>query len=131
MLRSPNGARCARDHQDGRVGVATWRGPHRRPSVAPWAALLAGIVVTFPGGMPGVADGSGPRTTDLLNLVCAGLLILAVFRSTELHRVIYGTLLVWALTVPWIFMEIYAFTGVPDPPVQRLLIRWILCGCSA
>jgi hypothetical protein len=28
-------------------------------------------------------------------------------------------------------MEICALAGVPDPPVQRLLIRWILCGCAA
>jgi hypothetical protein len=108
-----------------------WRGQQRTSSLALWTALLAGIVVTFPGGMPGVADGNGPRTTDLLNLVCAALLILAVFKSAQLHRVIYGILLVWALTVPWVFMEIYALSGVPDPPVQRLLVRWILCGCSA
>jgi O-Antigen ligase len=100
-------------------------------TLAPWAALLAGIVVTFPGTMPGVGDGSGPRTTDLLNLVCTGLLAFAVFRSAKLHRAIYGVVLVWALTVPWIFMEIHALAGVPDPAVQRLLIRWILCGCSA
>lgn len=108
-----------------------WRSQHRTSGLAPWAALLAGIVVTFPGGMPGAADGGGPRTTDLLSLVCAGLLVLGVLRSAPLHRVIYGVLLVWALTVPWAFMEIYALSGAPDPPVQRLLIRWILCGCSA
>jgi hypothetical protein len=109
-----------------------WRGQHHgTPTPAPWAALLAGIIVTFPGTMPGIGDGNGPRTTDLMNLVCAGLLVVAVFRSAGLHRAIYGAVLVWALTVPWIFMEIYALGGVPDPAVQRLLIRWILCGCSA
>ena len=39
-----------------------WRGRHRTPSLAPWAALLTGLVVTFPAGIPGAADGTGPRT---------------------------------------------------------------------
>jgi hypothetical protein len=108
------------------------RGQRGAPTLALWGALLAGVFVSFPSAvLPGVAEGSGPRTTDLLNLVCAGLLVLGVCRSARLHRVIYGTLLVWALTVPWVIMEIYALAGDPDPPVQRLLIRWILCGCSA
>lgn len=99
---------------------------------AAFGALLAGVSVTFPSFlMPGVADGSGPRTTDLLNLFGAGLLVLAVLRSARLHPAICGILLVWAMTVPWAFMEIYALAGNPDPPVQRVLIRWILCGCSA
>ena len=99
-------------------------GQHGAPILAPWGALLAGVFVTFPSFLlPGVADGSGPRTTDLLNLACAALLALAVFRSAPLHRVIYGTLLVWALTLPWVFMEIYVLAAPPDPPVQRLLRR--------
>jgi hypothetical protein len=107
------------------------KGQHSAPSLARWGALLAGMVVAFPTLMPGVATGNWPRSTDLLNLTCAGLLVLAVFRSAPLHRVINGTLLVWAMTVPWVFMEICALADTPDPPVQRLLIRWILCGCSA
>jgi hypothetical protein len=108
-----------------------WRGLHGAPTLAPWAAFMAGVVVGCPAGMPGVADGSGPRTTDLLGLLCAGLLVFAVIRSAELHRAIHGALLVWALTLPWVFMEICALAGTPDPPVQRLLIRWVLGGFSA
>ena len=48
-----------------------------------------------------------------------------------MNRAICIVLLVWALTVPWVFMEIYALSGIPNPPVERLLVRWILCGCSA
>ena len=104
------------------------RGQHG--AVAHWGPLLVGVSITFPSFVvPGGTD--GPRTTDLLTLVCAGLLVLAVFRSAQLHRAISGILLVWALTLPWVFMEICALAGVPDPPVQRLLIRWILCGCAA
>ena len=122
----------ARGDRGSRVAPETWRGQHHgTPTPAAWAAVLAGIIVTFPGAMPGIGDGNGPRTTDLLNLVCTGLLVVAVFRSAGLHRAIYGAVLVWALTVPWIFMEIYALGGGPDPAVQRVLIRWILCGCSA
>ncbi len=106
------------------------RGQHGAASVAHWGPLLVGVSITFPSFvMPGSTD--GPRTTDLLTLACAGLLVLAVFRSAQLHRAISGTLLVWALTLPWVFVEICALAGVPDPPVQRLLIRWILCGCAA
>ena len=108
-----------------------WRGRHRTSSLAPWAALLTGLVVTFPAGIPGAADGTGPRTTDLLSLFSAGLLALTVFRSAPLHRAISGILLVYAMTMPWVFMEIYALAGVPDPPVQRLLIRWVIGGFSA
>ncbi|MBS0220180.1 MAG: O-antigen ligase family protein [Proteobacteria bacterium] len=108
------------------------RGQHGAPSLALWGALLAGVAVTFPSFlMPGVADGSGPRTTDLLNLVCITLLVMAVFRSARLHPVIRGGLLLWAMTLPWVFMEICASAGAHDPPVQRVLIRWILCGGSA
>ena len=108
-----------------------WRGQPGVSKLAPYAALLAGIFVTWPSPMPGVADGSGPRTTDLLNLFSAGLLVVAVFKSPKLNRAICIVLLVWALTVPWVFMEIYALSGIPNPPVERLLVRWILCGCSA
>jgi hypothetical protein len=107
------------------------RVPHATPSLGPWGTLLVGILVSFPTLMPTTTDGNFPRTTDLLNLLCAGLLALAVLRSARLHRAISGLLLIWVMTVPWIFMEIYALSGVPDPPVQRLLIRWILCGFSA
>src|SRR4029077_12958648 len=108
-----------------------WRGRHRTSSLAPWAALLTGLVVTFPAGIPGAADGTGPRATDLLSLFSAGLLALTVFRSAPLHRAISGILLVYAMTMPWVFMEISALAGVPDPPVQRLLIRWVIGGFSA
>lgn len=121
-----------RGDQGNRIAPDTWRDKHHgTPTPAAWAALLAGIIVTFPGAIPSIGDGNGPRTTDLLNLVCAGLLVVAVFRSAGLHRAIYGSVLVWALTMPWTFIEIYALGGGPDPAVQRLLIRWILCGCSA
>ncbi|MFO1086509.1 MAG: hypothetical protein U1E21_18285 [Reyranellaceae bacterium] len=92
--------------------------------------MLAGVCVTFPSTMPGSIE-SFPRTTDVLNLVSAGLLFSALFMSSLLHRAVYGILLVWVMTLPWVFMEICALAGAPDPPVQRLLIRWILCGFSA
>lgn len=104
---------------------------HGAPGGAPWAAFLVGVVVACPAGVPGVADGSWPRTTDLLALFCVGLLGVAVLKSAELHSAIRGSVLVWAMTLPWVFMEICALAGNPDPPVQRLLIRWILCGFAA
>lgn len=101
------------------------------PSLNAWGALIAGIFVAFPSLMPGVADGSVPRTTDLLTLFCVGLLGWAVLTSAKLNAAINKAVLIWVLTVPWIFMEIYALSGAPDPPVQRLLIRWILSGFTA
>lgn len=107
-----------------------WKDQTTTPILGPWGALLAGVCVTFPSTVPGVSE-TFPRTIDVLNLICAGLLFLALFRSCLLHRAIYGVLLVWAMTLPWAFMEICALAGAPDPPVQRLLIRWVLCGFSA
>lgn len=108
-----------------------WKSETGTPILGPWGSLLAGVCVTFPATIPGLVVDSFPRSTDLLSFVCAGLLGLALFRSAPLHRAIYGTLLVWAMTLPWVFMEICALAGVPDPAVQRLLIRWILSGFSA
>jgi hypothetical protein len=104
---------------------------HALPRLALWGALLAGVAVTCPSPMPGVSAGNWPRSTDLLNLACAGAIALAALRSAELHRSFRGLLIVWIMTLPWIFMEIYALGGTPDPPVQRLLLRWIMCGFSA
>ncbi|MBV8186237.1 MAG: O-antigen ligase family protein [Alphaproteobacteria bacterium] len=93
---------------------------------------MAGMFITCPIPLPGLGeDGTGPRTTDLLNFASAGLLVVALFRSTRLNRAIYGVVLVWALSVPWVFMEIYGLSGATDPAVQRVLVRWLLCACAA
>jgi hypothetical protein len=108
-----------------------WRSASGAPSASRWGALLAGIFVAFPSVIVGVTSGAWPRTTDLLNLACAGWLFFAVLRSARLHRAVHGLFVVWALTLPWILWEAYELGGSPDPPVQRLLIRWIMCGGSA
>jgi len=101
------------------------------PRLLLWAALLAGVFATFPSVVPGSLDAAIPRTTDLLSLFSAMLLMLAVVRSADLHVSIHRTAIVWAMTLPWVVVEICALGGAPDPPVQRLLLRWILCGFSA
>ena len=100
--------------------------------LAHWGPAFAGIAVAFPSFLlPGVASGAGPRTTDLMNLISAGLILLAVRRTAMLHRTIYLLLLVWALSLPWALVQICALAGNPDPPVQRIVARWILCSGSA
>lgn len=101
------------------------------PPLLVWGAVLAGIFITFPSLVPSVGDASIPRTTDLLNFACAILLGLALLRTADLHVHIHRTLIVWAMALPWIVMELWALGGTSDPPVQRVLIRWILCGFSA
>lgn len=108
-----------------------WAGQPGASGPPPWVAFLAGVVLVCPGGLPGIADGSWPRATDLLALAAAGWLTIAIIRSSVLHPAIRWIVLVWGLTLPWVFMEICALAGEPDPPVQRLLIRWILCGFAA
>ena len=107
------------------------RGEAGTPILRPWSSFVAGVCVAFPAPISGLGIEGFPRLTDVLNVGCAGLLVFALFRSAPLHRAIYGTLLVWAMTLPWVFMEICALAGIPDPPVQRMLIRWILAGFSA
>ncbi|MFZ5783490.1 MAG: O-antigen ligase family protein [Pseudomonadota bacterium] len=108
-----------------------WHGTRRAPAIPAWAAFLVGVAVACPAVIPGVGDGNGPRTTDLLGLFSAGWLALAMLRLPELHRAIVGVLLVWAMTLPWIFIEIWSLGGTSDAPVQRLLLRWVLAGFSA
>jgi hypothetical protein len=96
-----------------------------------WGAFLAGGAVTFPATLPGFVADSFPRFPDLLSLFCTGLIVLAFLRAAPLNRAIYGTLIVWAMAVPWALMEIWALGGAPDMPVQRVLVRWILCGSAA
>ena len=96
-----------------------------------WAAFLVGVSVACPAVIPGIGDGSGPRLTDFLGLFSAGWLALAMIRLPELHRAIVGLLLVWAMSLPWVFIEIWSLGGSSDAPVQRLLLRWVLAGFSA
>jgi hypothetical protein len=105
-----------------------------RAAVSRWAlhgALLAGLAASFPGLVPAVGAGNWPRSTDLLNFACAVILAMQFMQPGKLHRSFRVLLLVWAMTVPWVFLEILALGGSHDAPVQRLLIRWCACGCSA
>jgi hypothetical protein len=99
-----------------------------------WGAVLAGMLVAFPGVVGvvgGVTGGAWPRTTDLLNLVCGAWFVFAMLKTSRLHPVVLNLFVVWALTLPWVLWEVYELGGDPDPPVQRLVIRWIMCGGAA
>lgn len=96
-----------------------------------WSVFIAGITAASPNPVPGFGGGTWPRLTDLLNLACACIIFLEVVRMADLHHSFRVSAVVWAMTLPWIFMEIRELGGSPDPPVQRLLIRWVLCGLSA
>ena len=96
------------------------------------AGVLAGVCVAFPSFLiPGTADGSGPRTTDILSLTSAGLLAAVLLRGGILHPVIRLITLFWLLSVGWVCVEVYISSPETAAPVQRLLVRWLLCGCSA
>jgi uncharacterized membrane protein len=82
--------------------------------------------------LPGSADGgSGPRTTDIMNAAAAILLFCVVVRGGSLHPAIRFVSLVWLLSFGWIFVEVYSLSDQSDGPIQRVLIRWMMAGCSA
>jgi hypothetical protein len=103
------------------------------PRIA-WFAMAvfgAGVCLGFPApALPGFGEGNFPRLPDMVNFLAGGLLLIGVVRQEPLHRAIIMVAFVCALCFGWTIAETFYLSSTSEPPIQRVLFRWILSCCS-